>query len=328
MRKSFVKVAGYAMFVICLFMGCGLLFSSCEKDEEEIPAVSVTKTTVSANSIMLNVTYSGVSSPETAEFGVILKKYNALLNKTEAPTIDDFDQKVTAEQLDTEDQTFVIKVHHLYPVTMHSYIPYVKVGDDYFLGELAEFRTREEPVLKTGAIDLGLSVKWASCNVGAASLRDYGDYYAWGETTTQTYYIAGTSRWHNTPSSIIWNQGVIDGNNNLTADYDVATQTLGGSWRMPTITEVNELLDNCLCDWYNFDGRRGSLIMGPNGNYIFLPAGGFRINTTPPEYDSQGCYWIATAYLNWSYYLEINRAAVGSAESERKYGYLVRPVTE
>ena len=119
-------------------------------------------------------------------------------------------------------------------------------------------------------VDLGLSVLWATCNVGALSPSDYGNYYAWGETKTKSIYTEDNSRTYEVV------MGDISGNPN----YDAATANWGGGWRMPTEEEFEELLDKCNWQWTSQGGRNGYKVTGPNGNSIFLPAAGWRSGTS------------------------------------------------
>ena len=126
-------------------------------------------------------------------------------------------------------------------------------------------------------VDLGLSVKWATCNIGATSPEEYGLYFAWGETTgytgeqvtsgvrafTQEEYNAGSA------ASI---------SADLTFEQDAAHVNLGGNWRMPTKDEYQELLDNCDDTWlssYMGKGVAGRLYTSRvNGKSVFFPAAG------------------------------------------------------
>ena len=90
-------------------------------------------------------------------------------------------------------------------------------------------------------VDLGLSVKWATCNLGASSSDDYGHYFAWGETTTKESYSEENCPTFELSYSQLQSQGYIDDKGNLTEEYDAATSNWGGDWRMPTYDELNEL---------------------------------------------------------------------------------------
>ncbi len=95
-------------------------------------------------------------------------------------------------------------------------------------------------------VDLGLSVKWATCNVGADSPSDYGDYFAWGEPETKKEYID------------TWGKGMggIAGN----PQYDAARANWGGTWRLPTADEMKELIDKCKWEWTTYEGRKRKAI--------------------------------------------------------------------
>ena len=119
-------------------------------------------------------------------------------------------------------------------------------------------------------VDLGLSVLWATCNVGASNPSDYGGYYAWGETTTKSSYTEDNSRTYEV------SMGDISGN----PQYDAATANWGSGWRMPTEAELEELEDKCDWEWTRQGGSNGYKVTGPNGNSIFLPAAGRRDGTS------------------------------------------------
>lgn len=136
-------------------------------------------------------------------------------------------------------------------------------------------------------VDLGLpsGVKWATCNVGASNPSDYGDYYAWGETTTKSQYevtncfdLVECSLHYGDPEHTEWGVYKLDGDTVLTPDsgHDAARENWGGTWRMPTEEELKELIDCCNWEWSQKGGTNGFLVTGPKGNSIFLPAAGYR----------------------------------------------------
>ena len=144
------------------------------------------------------------------------------------------------------------------------------------------------------AVDLGLSVKWASCNVGATSPEEYGDYFAWGETQPKDSYTESNSVTYDLSDSELESRGIIDAAGNLTAEYDAATANWGGNWRMPTLAEMKELINNCTWEWTTLSGVYCRKVTGPNGNSIFLPAAGCRYDEWLIYAGSFGCYWSAT----------------------------------
>jgi hypothetical protein len=131
-------------------------------------------------------------------------------------------------------------------------------------------------------VDLGLSVKWATMNVGATSVTDYGKYYAWGETKayreedqtnasnyayegyyTKTYYDWSTYKWSNDDNGDSFSKYTTSSKTTLDAEDDAATQNWGGAWRMPTHYERNELVNNCYWVWtssYNGSGVAGYIV--------------------------------------------------------------------
>lgn len=143
------------------------------------------------------------------------------------------------------------------------------------------------------AVDLGLSVKWASCNVGAESPEEYGDYFAWGETEEKSDYDWETYKWWsdaNGDGQSEENEMIDIGNNISGTKYDVAHVKWGGGWRMPTKNEIQELVDRCSWKMTIYSEVNGYLVTGPNGNSIFLPAAGDN-----KSYNGHsGYYWAST----------------------------------
>ena len=158
-------------------------------------------------------------------------------------------------------------------------------------------------------VDLGLSsgLKWAICNVGASSPEDYGGYYAWGEIEEKENYSWNTYKWCNgsyktmTKYYIDSDYGIVDNKTVLDPDDDVAHVKWGGTWRMPTFEEIEELFNKCTWTWTTQSGVNGHKVTGPNGNSIFLPAAGCRYRTEAHNRGSSGYYWSSSLYGNYSY---------------------------
>ncbi len=195
-------------------------------------------------------------------------------------------------------------------------------------------------------VDLGLpsGTKWATCNVGATSPEEYGDYYAWGETTTKSDYSWETYKYANgnydaltkyCSNSSYGNDGFTDALTTLEAEDDAATANWGSAWRMPTNAEWEELRKNCDWVWtYDYDGTgvAGHVVVSKtNGNSIFLPAAGYRSFDYIGNAGLYGNYWSSSLDADspsgaWraSFYSD---DVLGGYDS-RWYGQSVRPVQD
>lgn len=186
------------------------------------------------------------------------------------------------------------------------------------------------------AIDLGLSVKWASFNVGATKPEEYGDYFAWGEIETKSSYNWSSYKWCNGPESITkYNSqtyyGNVDNLNLLQSEDDVAHVKWGGNWRMPTTEEYNELVRNCNVVWTKIKGKEGiKLTSKINGYCIFFPAAGYHRNDIIELDGNDGRYWSSTLFStdgNCGHFLffrpDSNSNTLGQVRCD---GLSVRPV--
>ena len=135
-----------------------------------------------------------------------------------------------------------------------------------------------------GYVDLGLSVKWADRNIGAGSPGDYGDYFAWAETGTKSEYPKANNETYEKAF------GDIGGN----SQYDAARANWGGSWRLPTKSETEELINRCHWNRTTQGGHNGYQVVGPNGNSIFLPSVGWRNGEFIFYIGECGNYWSST----------------------------------
>ena len=188
-------------------------------------------------------------------------------------------------------------------------------------------------------VDLGLpsGLLWATRNVGASRPEDYGDYFAWGETTPKDYYSWETYRygsdWYKLTkycsNSDYGYNGFTDNLRTLTSDDDAAAVNVPGS-RMPTLDEWKELVENCTWDWTTQNRVEGYRVTGPNGNVLFLPAAGYRWSDRTYYVGSDGYYWSSSLdeggpYGAWSLYF--NSDDVGWYDGyNRGGGFSVRPV--
>ena len=183
-------------------------------------------------------------------------------------------------------------------------------------------------------VDLGLSVKWATQNVGADSPSDYGGYYAWGETRTKSSYD-----WSNCFDCLdstgdSWGIYKIGGKTSIspTSGHDTARENWGGTWRMPTDAEFDELCNKCTWTRTSQGGHKGYKVTGPNGNSIFLPAAGWRYGSDTLYVGEYGDYWSSTLSSSYSYYARyLYFSSSGrryTDDSYRSVGRSVRPVAE
>ena len=181
-------------------------------------------------------------------------------------------------------------------------------------------------------VDLGLpsGLKWATCNVGASSPEEYGDYYAWGETGTKTSYLESNNLTLGKTLTELRNKGIIDGSDRLTLSHDAARANWGGTWRMPTKAECDELMDKCAWTWTTQNSINGCEVTGPNGRSIFLPAAGGRYGTSLIRAGEVGRYWGSTADDDSDFALTIDFDRDHWYENwyYRVYGHSVRPVSE
>ena len=172
------------------------------------------------------------------------------------------------------------------------------------------------------AVDLGLSVKWATCNVGGDAPQDYGRLYSWGEITPKNDYSENRYRYYSQE------QYEYIGTNICGTRYDVARRLWGGNWRLPTRAEVKEL--TTLCNWVaeELEGVAGYRVTGPNGNSVFLPSAGYQDSTERKEAGTCGFYWTGTLNLDMpSSAYNINfRGYDAEWTASRAYGFSVRPV--
>ena len=186
-------------------------------------------------------------------------------------------------------------------------------------------------------VDLGLSVKWATCNVGASKPEEYGGYYAWGETEEKSEYDLDTYKWYNRSSDALTKYctyskyGRVDNKTTLEPSDDVAHVKWGGSWRMPTKDEIEELHDKCSWTWTTVNGVNGYKVIGPNGNSIFLPAAGNRSGTGLRYRGTEGYYCSSSLFGGYcynSYSLYFNVSGHDWYLSGRHMGISVRPVSK
>ncbi len=186
-------------------------------------------------------------------------------------------------------------------------------------------------------VDLGLSVKWATCNIGATSPEEFGDYFAWGEIKPQKYYDWDTYKYGKRgdyptcvePVIILNKYTGKDEKFTLDPKDDAATANLGKAWRMPTKAELDELCNNCTWIWSTQNEVNGYKIIGPNGNSIFLPAAGHMDLNILQLPNINAWYWSSSLSHKASaaYNLIFGSSSINNdMYSSRCSGYSIRPV--
>ena len=223
--------------------------------------------------------------------------------------------------------------------------PYTAIitSDTEFVANFEE-QTTPTPGEENGHeyVDLGLpsGLKWATCNVGAASPEEYGDYFAWGETEPKDYYSWSTYKYCNgsydtmTKYCTSSSYGTVDNKTTLELTDDAAYVNWGGNWRMPTEAEYNELknTNNCTWEWTTQNGVYGYKVTSVvNGNSIFLPAAGYRYFDGLSSAGGSGYYWSSSLYTsdsNYAYNAFFGSSFVYLDYFNRCYGLSVRAVCE
>jgi hypothetical protein len=200
----------------------------------------------------------------------------------------------------------------LEPGVAYRFTAYIDNGTDVFTGDTLR-------ILAVGAVDLGLSVKWANVNIGAENEYAEGEKYRWGgkvpyRNTTQQYTV----------------------NRNITPDsgYDIAANVWGSSYRMPTLTEIQELINDCSHTKTTINGMMGYLFTGKKEGYtdrsIFIPAAGYYYESRVDNYKTYGDYWTSTVNSEANAYgmRFYDNTLTTTAYDKSRYGLAVRPVQE
>lgn len=210
------------------------------------------------------------------------------------------------------------------------------------------------------AIDLGLpsGLKWANMNVGAKSIDDFGDYFAWGETvgykSGKTIFDKVSYKWYQSTTTkdadgfdVVAEgftkyvresdadkygyDGFYDNKTVLDLEDDAAHVNWGGDWRMPTRAEIKELIDCCTWKWAALNGTNGYKVTGQNGNSLFLPAAGSRYGGFLSSAGAYGYYWsssLGAARSDYAYDLCFYSVSVDWRSDGRYDGFSVRPVCQ
>ena len=184
-------------------------------------------------------------------------------------------------------------------------------------------------------VEMGDGLRWATMNVGASAPEAYGDYFAWGETTTKSNYAWSTYFDNPSGDGQTFTKYATDKKTRLDLDDDAARANWGSTWRMPTDAEWTALRNTTNFDWEWDDARKGytvtSKVNGYAGNSIFLPAAGYRYGTSLDLAGSYGYYWSSSLredYSDGARRVHFGSGGVGRSSGGRYDGFSVRPVSE
>ncbi len=247
--------------------------------------------------------------------GLTLNELGVCWSTSRNPTVED-------AHLSTKNwnEPYVCTITGLDPGTKYHVRAYALRGLEYYYGDDKSFTTEENSGGGGGLnghnyVDLGLpsGTLWATCNVGANAPEEYGDYFAWGETTPKATYNWSTYKYCNGDGWVMRltkycnnsNYGYNGFTDNLTTLQqvdDAATANWGNGWCMPTYDQWTELYQNTTHVWVVQNGVNGRLFTAANGNSLFLPAAGYRWDDALYDAGSGGDYWSSSLYTDDPYY--------------------------
>lgn len=298
-----------------------IVYFVTEKNEIEIELPTVTTVTVS------EITYNTavVSAEVLTDGGADVIERGFMWNKTDAG-----DNNTERVKVGEGLGTYSFKLLGLQEVTSYNVVAYAVNSKGEVVSEPVIFTTEaNDEVIEYEYVDLGLpsGVKWAMHNVGTTYPEGHGDHFAWGEIEPKATYESGNC------SSYYQDLGDISGN----PLYDAAAAKWGNGWRMPTLEEMYELTQECTWTWVEDNGIVGYKVTSKtNGNHIFLPAAGFRVNDQLLDKDFFGYYWMSTPYeeegaeptLNKACFLDMCSYQFYCNWSLRRNGMTIRPVKD
>ena len=229
--------------------------------------------------------------------------------------------------------SFTCNLTNLLPNTKYYVRAYAVNSQGTAYGEEMTFATEEEVIAIPEYVDLGLSVKWATFNVGASKPEEYGDYFAWGEVEPKSEYSWSTYKWCNGYETALikyntdeW-YGTVDNKIIIESEDDAATKNWGNDWRLPNKYEIDELRDKCTWSWINRNGTYGYQVTGPSGKSIFLPATRYRDGVEQSGVSTYGSYWSSTLYTSITAWHLGFYSDYGNTYADKRYtGRAVRPV--
>lgn len=323
-----------------VFACCLILCVSCEKEGlsplEQIQAGAPVVTDQAASVTEISVVLYGYVNPQYLMMG---GEFGFIISTSPSPSLNN-GKKFSSNEIDLNGR-YSVALTNLSSSTKYYFKSYVTSGTSYLEGEAKSFTTKK--LQTSGAVDMGLSVKWATRNLGASKPEEYGGYYQWAGTRDESdtsidlywdncpYHTGSSSSSGWTKYNIKSSYGTVDNKTTLEASDDAAAVNLGGKWRMPTDAEWTELRNSCSWTWTSLNGIEGCMVTSKkNGNGIFLPAAGVR-NDDLRGVGSHGFYWSSSLNTDnpfSAYGVYFRSGGVDRYSRGRFEGISVRPVTE
>ena len=285
----------YNYILLSVLFGATALITSCQRDEEVIVSTITTNkpTYVHADNATISIDLDYNGSP---------KQYGICYGTDPKPTI----KNSLALCADSVGQ--LCELLGLEAATTYYARAFVQNSDDVLYGNEISFTTAER-LIESGHeyVDMGLSVKWATMNVGATVVEEGGKYFAWGEVEEKESYMWDNYHYGNSRTTLTKyceseEYGTVDNKTMLDLWDDAAYMNWGGKWRMPTYNEWDELLRNSTWTWVEQNGVKGVRVRSTkNGNCIFLPTTGYKVGLDLNYKDDIVGFWSGSLSKNGSY---------------------------
>ncbi|MBP3774738.1 MAG: hypothetical protein ILA34_05265 [Bacteroidaceae bacterium] len=270
-----------------------------------------------------NVSYIWGSIPWTASESILndISAYatprSGIIYSTSEEGIENHKGVVAYIEKTDQADSMVINLNPIEVGTTFYYRSFVRFGTKYLYGPINHFSTMNGGDVTPGEIiDLGLSIKWRNRNVGSATPEDPGYYFQWSRTDT-TEFIERDD-W--------WGEVTAPANISGTA-YDPARKYINDSWRMPKINELEDLQKQCMWIKGERNGQAGYIVMGTNGNTIFMPFTGYMYSQGQIKETDKMYYFSGQSYYAISPFT-LTDIFGGLTQVSRRYGCVIRPVTK
>ena len=243
-----------------------------------------------------------------------------------ASTWEDLQEKGRRSEAKVPDNGHVVaSIDKLTPSQKYYYVACMMVKEKVVHSEVKTFSTKTR-LVPPGAVEMGLSVLWASVNIGAKFPEEFGDYYAWGETEIKSKYTIANYKWKQGKENSKYTFAFMP--MPLAHEDDVAYKVKGGEWRIPSKEEWVELREQCVWTWGEINGIPGYHIKSKkNGASIFLPAAGLKMGTKCIGEKEVGDYWMSDGTEGgYNFKKGLKYGELVGPQEHRYVGMSVRPV--